>query len=467
MNDGMFTKLATETNIYAHQKSGITLNTTATELEMFTGMYFYMGLVQMPSVGCYWQSDTRYPPVADLMSRNRFQKITSHLHVKNNLMVSDAEKEDRAWKIRPWIDDLNQNFASVSPEENQCVDEIMVAFKGRSLLKQYLPKKPKKWGFKLWARCGASGYLHVFDIYQGKGTGMGNENLDHADCGLGGNVVLKLCSSLPEKHNYKIFADNFFSNFKMVSELKKKDLLYVGTINKNRLHGAPLKSEKDLKKKGRGAHDSVVEVTNNLSLVRWFDNKCVTVVSSFIGSQPSDSVRRYDRSTKEHINVDRPRVIGTYNKSMGGVDLLDMMCSLYKYQLKGKRWYMYIFYHTLTMAVVNAWFVYKRDCKELAASKPMPLRKFQASVAAALCNSGKPARGRPSLESVKKRKKQVNPAPLDDVRFDEVGHFPTYENKRQRCRNCPDGFAFVKCVKCKVHLCLNENRNCFLDYHMH
>ena len=384
VNDDMFDNLATESNNYAHQKSGINLKTTASELETFVGMYFHMGVVKMPSVGCCWEAETRYPAVADMMSRNRFQKITSYLHIKDNILVTDAEKLDRAWKIRCWLDDLNANFATVSPSEYQCVDEIMVAFKGRSLLKQYLPKKPTKWGFKLWARCAATGFLHVFDIYQGKGTGMGTDG----------------------------------------------------------------------------------ETTNNISLVRWLDNRCVTVVSSYLGALPPDSVRRYDRSKKEHINVDRPSIIGVYNKSMGGVDLMDMMCSLYKYQLRSKRWYLYIFYHTLTIALVNACFLYRRDCHELNADKSMCLRKFQSHVAAALCNSGKVLRGRPSRESApKKRKVQVNPAPIVDVRLDGVDHLPTWEEKRQRCRLCPRGFSFVKCAKCRVHLCLNKGRNCFTAYH--
>lgn len=462
----MFETLGTETNNYAHQKSGINLQTGARELELFVGLYFQMGLVRMPAVGCFWAMDTRYPPVADVMSRNRFQKLTSYLHIKDNLQVTDEEKEDRAWKIRPWFDALNENFSTVSPSENQCVDEVMVAFKGRSLLKQYLPKKPKKWGFKLWARCASTGFLHVFDIYQGKGTGRGDDD-DVSDCGLGGNVVLKLCSSLPRNQKFKVFADNYFSNLAMVNELKQRGLYYVGTINSNRLHGAPLKSEKELKKEGRGAYDSVVETTKNISLVRWLDNKCVTVVSSYLSTEPTDSVRRYDRSKKEHINVDRPSIIGFYNKSMGGVDLMDMMCSLYKYQLRSKRWYIYIFYHTLTIALVNAWFLYQRDCKYLNIAKPMPLRKFQAHVASALCNSRKPLRGRPCLEGTTKRRKvQVNPAPVADVRFDGLDHIPSYQEKRQRCRQCPDGFAHVKCLKCRVHLCLNKNRNCFATYHV-
>jgi hypothetical protein len=91
-------------------------------------------------------------------------------------ICTEEERKDKAWKIRPWFEDLNSNFTAVSPTENQCIDEIMVAFKGRSYPKQYLPKKLKKWGFKLWARCASTGFLHKFDIYQGKGTGRDDDD---------------------------------------------------------------------------------------------------------------------------------------------------------------------------------------------------------------------------------------------------------------------------------------------------
>ena len=58
----------------------------------------------------------------------------------------------------------------------------------------------------------------------------------------------------------------------------------------NRLHGAPLKSEKELKKEVRGSGHCVVETTKNLSLVSWLDNKCVTVVSSYLAAEPVGSV---------------------------------------------------------------------------------------------------------------------------------------------------------------------------------
>ena len=44
----------------------------------------------------------------------------------------------------------------------------MVPFKGKSILRQHMPKKPHKWGFKIWGRSDVSGVLYDFDICQGK-----------------------------------------------------------------------------------------------------------------------------------------------------------------------------------------------------------------------------------------------------------------------------------------------------------
>ena len=169
----------------------------------------------------------------------------------------------------------------------------MVAFKGRNILKQYISAKPKKWGFKLWGRCSSTGFLHDFDVFQGRGTGIDGDNMEA--CGLGGNVVLQLCKSISSGHNYKIFADNYFSNFRMVEELMKQGFHYVGTIRGNRLHGAPLVSETDLKKQGRGSMSSVYEKNRNIVLVRWFDNKSVTLISSYVGLEPTSQVQRYNK----------------------------------------------------------------------------------------------------------------------------------------------------------------------------
>jgi len=467
VTDEMIELVATESNKYGIVKKGQNFQFTAKEIETYLGLYLYMGLVKMPAVSCYWQNDLRYFPIADSMSRNRFYSIQSTIHfVDNNLATEDEKTADRIWKLRPWIESIRKNFVAVSNDnENQSVDEIMVAFKGRSICKQYMPNKPKKWGFKLWGRCSASGFLHDFAVYQGKGTGIGIDDLPH--CGLGGNVVLQLCQSLPPNIPYKVFADNYFSNFEMAAELARRGLQYTGTIQSNRVHKAPLKSEKDLKEIGRGAISTVYEKTRNLSLVCWLDNKVVRLISTFAGKDPVEQVQRYDKSSKTHVQVNRPHIIKLYNQSMGGVDLLDMMSSLYKRQLKSKRWYLYIFYHTVTLAVVNSWFLYRRDCMLLGIKKTIPMKVFQATLAQALVKKGKPCRGRPSLAELKsppaKQRRVATPTP--DIRYDCVDHWPIHDAKRNRCKLCTKGFSQWKCHKCEVYLCLFPQRNCYVTYH--
>ena len=132
----------------------------------------------------------------------------------------------------------------------------------------------------------------------------------------------------------------------LVQELKKHDILYVGTIRLPRMKKCPLMVEKDLKKKGRGEYDYKLDENSNMIAVRWFDNKSVNLVSSYAGIEPVGNVRRYDRSLKEHIIVQQPHIVKVYNEYMGGIDKLDMMCALYKPRLR-TRWYIYIWLHTV------------------------------------------------------------------------------------------------------------------------
>jgi hypothetical protein len=47
------------------------------------------------------------------------------------------------------------------------VDEIIVKFKGRVIFKQYIPKKCKSFGIKLYKLCD-SDYTYDMDVYLGK-----------------------------------------------------------------------------------------------------------------------------------------------------------------------------------------------------------------------------------------------------------------------------------------------------------
>lgn len=56
------------------------------------------------------------------------------------------------------------------PDRDVCVDEQLVPFKGRCGFKQYVPKKPAKYGLKVWALCDVKmSYAWKVQVYTGKG----------------------------------------------------------------------------------------------------------------------------------------------------------------------------------------------------------------------------------------------------------------------------------------------------------
>ncbi|XP_047140899.1 piggyBac transposable element-derived protein 3-like [Hydra vulgaris] len=421
VSDYMLNSITNESNINILQSKGSEKNISKKDIEKFIGAYLRMGLVKLPSQRSYWEIFMTYNVVSSLMGRNKFETILQNIHFVNNLEICKEEKaDDLVWKLRTWITELRNNFQKVSPEEFHAVDENMVPFKGKSLLRQYLPKKPHKWGFKLLGRSGISGFLYNFDIYQGK-----SKNNSDTSLGVSADVVIYMTSSLSDKHNFKVFADNYFTSLPLIVELRKRDIYYVGTIRDKRMKKYPLLPIKGFKK-----------LYTHVVAVRWYDNKPVNLVTSYVSIEPLHTVRSYDRSLKKKIDVKQPNIVHVYNQYMGGIDKLDMMCALYKPRLRTRRWYIYIWFHTIQIAVVNAWFLYRRDLKICRPdTKFMQLQCFIAEVAESLIKVTS-SRGRPSLDNITQPPKKfarVQGNPSNDVRKDGFDHMPSYNEKRQRC----------------------------------
>ena len=89
----------------------------------------------------------------------------------------------------------------MSPTSEQTIDEHMIKFKGQHSMKQYMPLKPIKRGFKMWCRYDlATGYLFRFDIY--------TEKKKDREGKLVKNVVMQLSKSLIGT-NVRLYFDNF------------------------------------------------------------------------------------------------------------------------------------------------------------------------------------------------------------------------------------------------------------------
>ena len=469
VDDDMINNLKHQTNLYSVEKTGSSLNVTADEIEQFIGIHIMTGIVKVPSYRQYWADSTRIATIADVMPRNRFDKLRSFIHVNDNTKMLQRSEPgyDKLFKVRPFIDSLRKNLSVVEQEEYSAVDEMVTPFKGHISLKQYIKNKPHKWGIKVFARAGATGFCYDFEIYVGKGTVASESGI-----GISGDVVLRLTEGLPVGENYKVFMDNWFTSYQLIVELKKKGLLSVGTVRQNRIPGCVLKKDDELKKKGRGSYDFRTEHGQNIVAVKWFDNRAVYLISSYAGINPVGSTRRWSLKDKQFITVDQPSIVKEYNKFMGGVDLHDMLVALYRINIRAKRYYLRIIFHLIDMCVINARLLYRRHVALTGETKHMSLMDFRSDVARALLRAGKVInrkRGRPSAETVglfnERVKRTRTVKPVDDARFDCVGHWPDHSANKYRCALCKDAKSHIRCMKCNVALCLTQNRNHFESYH--
>lgn len=226
----------------------------------------------------------------------------------------------------------------------------MIPFKSTNFLRQYNPNKNHKWGFKIWERSGIRGILYDFEVYPCQ------SNNKETRFGVSGDAVDKLASTLPENENYKIFADNFLTNLLLIAHLNSKGIWYVGTASLARLKTCPLMANKDLKKKDRGSFDHCFEENRGIIVV----NKAIHIVSSY--ARRPLMLRGATISIKQHVQVFPYKIVRIYNKFVGGTDKLDIIVQYTSphYHLEDVR---YLSLHSVVIAIVNAWFLFRRNTK--------------------------------------------------------------------------------------------------------
>ena len=320
--EDLFETIANETNVYSMTATGSSMNTNSFEIRKFFGINILMGNINLPRIRMYWQPATRIDRIAESMPVNRFFKLRQNIHAVS-AREPPKDNTNKFWKVDPVVTAVH-NMCRLLPHEEYCsVDDQMIPFTERMPAKQVIKSKPNPLGIKNWVLCGKSGRALDFELYQGAGTGIPAK---YKHLGLGASVVLRLAETIPEKQNYKLFFDNYFTGIPLLRELKFKGMLSLGTIKAKRLQGCVLKTEKELRYPG--AIDSKVSKKGDVCLTRWLDNGVVTLASTLAGVEPQDKVKRWSDSAKEHIDVDRPYAVQLYNNFMGGVDKLDFLISL-------------------------------------------------------------------------------------------------------------------------------------------
>jgi len=170
---------------------------------------------------------------------------------------------------------LNVSFRQLhTPSQCLSVDGSMVGTKCLISFLQYMPKKPKKFGIKLWSLCeSVTCYCRQFQVY----TGKVESSVEH---GLACRVVFDLMKHYLDK-GYILFMDKFYTSYQLFTDLLKHKVEACGTVRSNRF-GFPKQLQGKIKMK-RG--EAKLLHCDGMTAVRWFDKRYVFAMSTLHGNE--------------------------------------------------------------------------------------------------------------------------------------------------------------------------------------
>ena len=459
-DNDLISLIVKETNRYAEQalqgKNEVWSTDTA-EIRAYLGFTILMGINQLPEIRDYWSSNEylRYAPIADKISRNRFEQITRYLHFVDNTSLPSRGQEgySRLQKVEPVISAMKANCKSAYyPHCQVSIDEAMIPFKGRSTMKQYLPMKPVKRGFKVWVMADAlNGYFYDFDVYVGA-TG-------EREGALGEKVVMRLSEAISGRH-HQVYFDNYFTSIPLLVKLLAQDTYECGTIRTNRKQ-YPKEISEEAKRLRRG--EFLFRQSGNIVAVAWKDNKVVNVVSTLANADNTTTVNRTQKDGTR-LTVPSPRNVALYNEYMGGVDHGDHLRGSYRIRLKCMKNYKYVFGFLFDVAITNAYILYSRF--DVRSDKPMDHKTFRMVLAEQLIGSYKS----------KKRAGRPRKRPHPSNTCTSLPHLPAHSSSK-RCMYCKQHRTPPRrkesvwyCGDCDGHppLCLtgrDDGSDCFRLWH--
>ena len=330
--------IAQNTTAYAHSKGASSdWCTTPEELYRFIAVHICMGICVLPQVQLYWSEEYHIPFISQCFTRNRFMEILRYFHITppdiSSLNVPPLGK------VQPLLDSLNQSFATFyKPGKELTVDEAMVGFKGRSAMKQYIPNKPTKWGYKVWC-LSSNNYLLSFKVYEG--AREGNASLSASD------AVLHLVRPY-QNHNRVLYMDRLFTSPELLTTLLENRTRGCGTVRFNQ-EGLPEKFKEKNPKMKKGTMKCWQK--GEMGALLWKDRRLVRMLSTHISPKMTKRIRRRGHSKKERV----PKVVLDYNQFKGGVDTVDQLRDNYSIGRKSLKWWPRLAWWCIDMCIVNAY----------------------------------------------------------------------------------------------------------------
>lgn len=241
--------------------------TSAPEMKKFVGILAYMGIVRLPSIRDYWSTKKlfRVSVLSTVMSRNRFEMLLKFWHFNDN---DNCPEGDRQHKLEPLITSLLLKFQqSHTPGPVFCIDESLVPFRGRLIIKQYIPQKAHKYGVKVFKLYCSNGYTWNMKMYSGRERNV--------DCTVPTKIVMDLSEKLLDQGRTAV-TDNYYTSIELANKLLRRKTHLLATLRVNR-KGNPTDVTKNKLKVGEmiGKDNS-----DGICVMKWWDKRDVLMLST-------------------------------------------------------------------------------------------------------------------------------------------------------------------------------------------
>jgi hypothetical protein len=239
------------------------------------------------------------------------------------------------------------------------IDETMVKYKGTYCsARQYMPKKPIKWGFKVWYMASSKlRFIVDFDVYCGKSqvTLAGGASA-REDQTLVHRVITNLTTGLENK-SHVIVMDNYFTSVGLFCDLERWGIYATGTMRSNRIGLHPeMRKIKEFKRRTQGDLEWFMHESRKMCSVLWKDKMPVLLLSThappITSGDPDDcTVPRREGSRRSNIRISS--VLQEYITHMRGVDVADHLRGNYSCRTRIHKSWRKVFFFLWDLSITN------------------------------------------------------------------------------------------------------------------
>lgn len=412
--------------------------TNEVEMKAFIGLLYICGLQKSSHVYVrdLWATDgTGVEIFRSTMSSTRFYFLMRCLRF-DDIQTRQSRKEfDKLAPIREFFEKFVENCQkSYNVGEYVTIDEKLEPFRGRCPFRQYMPKKPSKYGVKIFALVDSRlFYTWKMEIYAGQQP-KGPFQVDNSPSSVVKRLIKPLYNS-----GRNLTVDNWYTSYPLSQELLEKKITIVGTLRKNKKEIPPV----FLHSKKREVFSSIFGFQKETTIVSYTPKKNRNVL--LLSTMHNDD--KIDPSTGDSK---KPEIITFYNLTKGAVDVVDEMAATYSTARKCNRWPMVIFFSMLNVAAINARII-------LLSTKKPPThhrtrRSFLKCLGLELVEEHKKCRSQQAMLPRNLKEKLASSGDIAPPAKKAKGIY-------KRCAECPnkkDRKTKYVCEKCDKNICMEH-----------